>query len=411
MNIISSLLKTISLFLGLVICYLSLQGITDYGAFNLIVFGVWLIITSFAYTRQLKGILVQKRFIALYIFLFYYFFSSAFIASYMTSLNRCVALLYTISPIIMYELLKSERKIIQATYFIVITLVFLFDVFLAYEFQRQTNVDDMRQVQEYGSEFYIVSVAFCLCYAVALIIPSLIDVVIRMSNKNKKAIISKVFLLLLSVVFVVFLFRSQFMTAIIIAGVGLIITLLYYKTNKLSSTFVGLVLSFFVFTFSLPVIISVIGQHEEYKVLTNRFIEIQNAISGNVEKSEDMNSRSTLTEMSIETFLENPFFGKNDEIVTSLHVNEQGIGNHAEWFDFLAQYGLCAFFLFFLLFDSLVKQEKEIGSPVLMILFIALGFFNPLWKHQQLFATFLYGPLLYHLFIGNRVDKGLENIE
>ncbi len=404
MNIIASFLKSLSLFLGLVLSVLSLQGIDDYGRLNLIVFGLWLIVTLFAFVGELKRILLQKRFIALYAFLFYYFFSSAFATSYMSSLNRCVALLYIVSPILMYELLKKERKTIQTIYFVFLSLVFLLDVFLAYEFLSFANVDDMRQMEEFGEEFYIVVVAFSLCYAIALILPSYVDVVATMGKDSLKSIVMIVLVVFVFVIFAFFLIRSQFFTAILLAIIGVLFSLLYRKTKNIYLSLAGLALLFIGFVIVLPAIRYEVAQHDEYKVLSTKLAEIDNAVSGNVGQSTDMNVRMNLSSMSIETFLENPFFGKNDEIGTGLHVNEQGVGNHAEWLDFLAQYGLCSFFLFFLLFDSLLKQSKEMRSPVLMALFIVLGFLNPLWQPQQMYAAFLYVPLLYHLLVKNR-DK------
>lgn len=387
-------IQKISVFLSFLLCAIQLQGFRDLGVLRLIVFGIWLLFIIIALGQKKSKILGQQRFLALFVFVLFYFFSSFVIVPFNTSINRCVDFLCVASPVLMYELFKGGSRKLRLSFVLFTSFFFIANFILSYQFLDIANTDSFRDASEYGKDFYVIYVSFNMCYAISLATPAFWGVY-KESSYNR---VLKYFLLGVIVLLFLYLLRSQFMTAIIIAVIGVSLEIIYRRKMN----FVGASIAFFVIVgvfllVILPFTIKQFQNRGDYEVVTLRLIEINDVITGNNSQALDINTRNDLRSMSFTTFIENPVFGVNHRISANQHVIEQGVGNHAEWVDCLAKFGLFSLFFFFFVYDSLRRQRKDYYSPITMIMFILLGFLNPLWMFPQIFSTFLYIPLLNSL--------------
>lgn len=393
-----SLLRNISLFLTFLFCVMSLQGLRSFGTNTLILFGVWLIVTILAYNGEMMPVLKQRRFAVLYMFLIFYFLSSAFSVGAISALNRVVAFMSVCSPILMYELLKRRKRSTRVWFVVILTGVLLFDVILSFQYQNLLGVTTMRDATIRGDQYYIVYIAFNISYSLAMIIPACLEI-IKKRNKsfsgNKKYVIVLGFIMVL---FSIFLVRAQFMTAIILALLGFVFVV-FYKNKRVFRFLIGVGFAFALFLLFLPSIIDLLNNNRKYYDISYRLEEIQSLLSGNEQDATDIGARQNLSMLSLETFFRNPIFGVNHQLTSDRHVIQQGVGNHAAWPDSLALYGIFALLLFYFLHDTLKRQKNDMGSKLTMVLFIVLGFLNPLLFFHQMFSAFLYIPLLYQLFL------------
>ena len=385
------LLRFISIVLTFLLCTIQLQGVQDFGAVRFVLFIIWFIVVSFSYSKIIVPVLLQRRFLSLYCFALFYFISSSFSIPLSTSFNRCIGFLSTTSPILMFELLKHWPRSRKIFFLLFISLVFLVNFYLAFQFVNVMNVSSLRYAHEFGEEFYVIMIAFNMCYAISLALPSICG----LFYETKGRFLLRVLVLFVIISLFVFLFNAQFMTAILVATIGVFLEVIYRKKlNIIVTSFLCLIICVISFYIFLPFVIEQLRENRDYEVVTRRLMEINSVMLGKENQAEDMGARQDLNMMSVLTFIDNPIIGVNHRINPNIHVNEQGIGNHATWFDTLAKYGIFSIFMFFFIFSSLKKQKKEICSPVTMIMFIVLGFLNPLWLYPQIFSAFLFCPLL-----------------
>lgn len=383
----------IAILLIFILCALQLQGVYDVETSYLILFGFWLLVLLIFCQKKSIPILSQRRYLLIYLFLAIYFITSIINSSLVTAINRCVVFFSILSPVLMYEFLKGKSHDIRLAFIFFISLTFAANFYLFYQFLEITNLKTLRDFNEYGADFYIMKTSFNTCYAVSLVMPALCGLLYQAKRRFVKALIVAIILFL-----ILFLLRAQFMTAILVAFIGITLEIIYrQKWDYYKSIFFSIVFCCFSLFVILPFVTEQLKDSDEYGVVTSKLTEINDVLSGKKRDADDINTRSSLNEMSLSTFLENPIIGVNYKLNDKRHSNDQGIGNHAAWVDFLARYGICSVFVFIFLFISLRKQRKEVSSPATMISFIILGFFNPLFLFPQMFVTFLFNPLLYGL--------------
>ena len=387
-------LQKLSLLLCFVVIFLDLQGLRSFGTTGLIVFGVWLIVTVIAFPKELRVFISSRRFVWLFVFLLFYFLSSIFVESLQTSVNRCVAFLRVFSPVIMYETLRDRSVKLKSILIIFTFAIFLVNIALSYTFLEVVGANNLRGVSEdYGSEFYVVNMVFNMCYAFAILIPGLIEILRKYRKKEHRKFFLSLLLVALSAILLVYLIRAQFMTAMVLSLVGALVAFFYKGPKSLVSVAVVLAIAAGAFVALYPKLSQNIDS-SKYRDTLYRLDEIYATMTGRGHEASDMNSRQDLTSMSVETFFHNPLFGVNHKLTSSMHPNDAGIGNHAEWPDSLARYGLFAILLFMLLWDSLKRQRQFTGAYFPTFLFIALGFLNPMWYFPQMFVTFVLLPMI-----------------
>lgn len=386
-------LKNLSVILLVANCVLQLQGLYSFGQLSLIVFVVWFVITLFAYGNAITKVLSEPRFIALYVFVLFNFISTLLIESVSISFNRSIALLNVLSPVLMYEVVRLHSFRFQRFFLILVLITIVLNIFQSYNFISAIGAVNLRQsFRDYGSEYYIINIVFNLCYSFAIAIPCLMELMKKVRIKRGISFL----IILLSAIILFYLIKAQYVTAVILAF-GLGIFFLFYK-NKKSIYITTAVLAFVLVAFVniYPSISSQLDRSEGYSELTSRLDEIYMALTGQGSNATDLNSRTNLSMLSMETFIHNPILGVNHIISSDVHIIDYGIGNHASWPDSLARYGLFSLLLFSFLWQSLKKQRKELGILAPSLAFAVLGFLNPVLHFPQICTVFLIMPIMYN---------------
>lgn len=404
-----SVIQKLSAFLCLLLCVISLQGVWDFGHYDLIIFALWAVFTLIGYYPEIYKTIKDGRLLVLFIFIFFYFFSSSLSESISTSFNRCVAFLYVASPVIMYEVYRKNSKSFKLSFILVLSIIYFINIGLSFVFINSIGEYNMRQSAEiYGEEYHIVFLIFNICYSFSLILPSLVDIMRKQGRRLN--ILVTVLLLAVIVSMTFYLIRAQFMTAVLLAVTGSLIA--FFQNKKFKLLPVAIVLFIFVFSFLMiyPIVKDTWSSNSDYNDAVARLDEVYATITGEKGKSDDFDSRRELTITSLKTFVKNPLFGVNHKINSRVHVEQQGLGNHASWPDFLARYGAFAFLIFWFLLKSLRLQRARIKAYIPSLMIILLGFFNPLWFFPQMITTFLLIPFTYDVLIPELKFNQNENI-
>lgn len=120
---------------------------------------------------------------------------------------------------------------------------------------------------------------------------------------------------------------------------------------------------------------------------------------GSADSDASSSARLVRAQMSFNTFLDHPLFGITYMTSDIENLNGVILGNHTEWIDDLALFGIFSFFLFSFLWNSAKAINKKSNIIVVILLFILLGFFNKCFFVLQMSIVFIYTP-----FISNIID-------
>ncbi|MBQ4037601.1 MAG: O-antigen ligase family protein [Clostridia bacterium] len=262
---------------------------------------------------------------------------------------------------------------------------------------------------------------FLLCsfdhvYALVLILPFLILYWKDAKENGLKSQKQIPFIVLTVVYFISSVFvvaAASFTTAILFMVFFLICALFSSKTNAVATSLTTIVFAVLLLVFAVPVLefISENFFADNFEVQA-RLTELARLFGGDDRgMSGDFGSRMARLTQSWEAFAENPFFGifegEYDEI-------EDVIGNHSEWVDGLAKYGVFRFATFVtFLVTSLrgVYRTRRTPSAIFLIylLLIVLGFLNPILWQKTYLALFILIPLMLPPRISSEEEAALED--
>lgn len=196
----------------------------------------------------------------------------------------------------------------------------------------------------------------------------------------------------------------------------LVLYILYKVCGASRTNYILSCMMIFLCTFGLfPVIMEYFAMKFPDSRTVSRLTEVAAMIQGNEKVSGSGRSRMELSMLSLKTWLgtiSSFFWGIGDARSESVIGNFTiGIGNHAEFFDVFARYGLIGAGLFFNVFLSSVKPAKrEKRNSRWLTFFIPLmvyGFVNNVTKYAAM-AVLIY---LYCLNILENQDSITEGEE
>lgn len=133
-------------------------------------------------------------------------------------------------------------------------------------------------------------------------------------------------------------------------------------------------------------------------ILQEKMSEIYYTISGQKSEAGDYEARSNRALLSLDTFTKHPITGV---IIDSKGFEDQytlGVGNHSEWVDCLALYGISGILLLLFLFLSLKEIGRDLDFQLFFIPYIVIGFLNPILYFPQNATTFLFIPTLIRYY-------------
>lgn len=376
---------------------------------TLVLFYVWFLSVFFAKPRVVFKILNQNHYYSLFIFLLFLFLGLSFANGVFTSIKAIGAFIQVLAPIFMYEFYsrflskKTMRNLIVVTlgiyiYYSLKTIIYLKLNPLAAREMVSIGVDDS----------LLIGGGFSLAYGFAILIPVLVYLIINNSKFIKQIFINnfstRVLIIFAVITFLVTVYQSMFAISFLIMLFGSLYALLRMNKDKAKNNilFFGvilLVVTFFLFANQLmPLLQNYLASLNT--VISNKLLVLLNLSDyANIEDTGSMGVRLQLYMNSFYIWLENPFFGiayKYDFSTTKMIA--LGMGDHSEWLDLLAKYGLFSVFLMIYIFKAKKVYKYNQGYKLGFILFIILGFLNPIYIFNIFFIVFFYTPLLDDYF-------------
>lgn len=253
----------------------------------------------------------------------------------------------------------------------------------------------MRYFEERG--FYQV-LDFNQLYSVVFLILIVFFYYMKTKRTSKKTMVCGVFLIL--TVFCVGI--SLYVTAVLLLGMGLVLTVIFWIYEKNQRRFVILLLSGIVFVLLLFAFSGVVSDFI-YDITADMNWIVRDRIRSVVDTvfrtdhslSYSYDRRNELSGYSINTFKENVLFGCGYK-----NFGYGVIGCHQEWPDMLGVFGLFGMSIFLGIMYNMVKKtyvrvKNGIEKGMFLVclaLFAILGFLNPCLNLPVLIAMFLIAP-------------------
>lgn len=350
------------------------------------------------FPRESSSVFFSHLMFPLYCFLLFFLLSSGFNTKIVLSLFGKLAiipiavlhnnLLHKYPPLISVHKWAIMGIFILISYFCVQALLLLKVNPLAMRELISTNKD----------ESIIVGGGFGLPYSLSLFLPILLPIIKENGVKSFKSLT----LILFTVLGITVILMSQYMTALLFLLIGYFLVSItkYSKVKRIMFLIVGFILFFNLYMF-LPDIFDMLG-FSDLEMLSRRLDEVTSLASGSMQDASDFSSRIELSLTSLKTFSENILFGIGHKY--NYHFGRMlanGVGMHAEWFDWLAIYGLFSI----LLFSYLIKgvSKLHIKESIATIMFLFLGFFNPVLSFQIIYIVYYLVPILRIIFLKSDV--------
>lgn len=355
-----------------------------------LVFIIWLVLAYMSYTPIIKKVLKMRGTGYLYSFTIFVGIIMLLGHSVVYAISSMVVMMELFSPLLMFRILRTETKTVQRFVFLVVSVIFTVNlvVFTTYINNSVTDygLRDIEHFMEYKNSFYYL-------YAIAILVPFIIYYLSHQEKAVKHKLLKSVVGYSVCLVLAYFVIKAQFMTAIVFMVMGGVFAL-SYKRSKLTLTVpIAVIIVFTLFQQFSGELLRIADENNATAV-SSRIEELQHILSNDTENAEDYSKRQDLSQSSLETFLNNPIIGvlyKYEDINEGL---QHGIGNHAEWLDSLAKYGLFGFLLLLFIVKAMIAQSKVVESNIHYLLFGLLGFFNPTLGFLLTCAVFFYMPML-----------------
>lgn len=386
-------IKYLLLNIFLVVSLFFLVGGGYYFIIGCVLYAMYIALSCVLYPDCAIGAWFGKQAMYLWLFLLFYFVTSSF------SITGVVSLFVRLSPLLLfiqYKRICNRHPLLvpQSKWLILAIMAIL--VFYCYK-SFMLLVENPMALRELVSsdkdDSVIVGGGFALPYALSIFIPFLVERCRLGIFPNK---FTQVFVYVFIVVGTLMVVYSLYMTAIIILVFGCVWALMRHKSVRAKIFYISalsvLLVLFYGYIDTLLYAIS----GDDTQVLMLRFEEITSILSGNdISQATDFYSRILLTLSSIMVFFQNPVIGVGYKAnYNSYALEDLGVGQHAQWFDIFAIYGLVALLL--IIYFAKVSSNKDVKSSnnISLILFIVVGFLNPTFLFPILLVTYFLSPMI-----------------
>ena len=314
-----------------------------------------------------------------------------------TGFARTVSMMEVLSPIYMYDLYKVDKWNNSRIPFLVLISIIVVNITLSLNMIEFMGDSGLRMTIQADSDNRFRS-ALDIVTSLAILIPSIVYSLFhydRIGIKYKWMAI--LFMALFTVVSFYLIFKSFFITPLLISIVGSAISVVYGKKNWIIKSAIVAAVFVFVFLTCFPLIVSFVDGISDgaSRQVTPKLYELRNTLEGNYKDAYDLSSRGDLASSSFTTFLKNPIIGVSYLATDFEQTSKLGVGNHSEWIDDLAMYGLYALFLFYYLVKAAYQQMEDTRFSLPLLLFLFIGFNNPVLSFMNICTVYLLIPLFF----------------
>jgi len=381
-----------------------------------IVFFIWFLSCITFNLQTVITILKQKHYAILFIFLIYYFILGSVINGVFTAMKSLGGFIQHLSPIFMYEFYSIfENKKNNRMFLIMITGILIFFSIKAILALETDPLIARAIVAGNVNEEMMIGGGYSLAYALAIIVPALLYFIISKNDKNpitvfKNIVFEKTQTLIMLLIVIFFCFvviKSMYAISLLILIVGC-----FYAVLVASFTRNKLLFGILIFLTITSLFLNQLLIHEfinylnkfDPNLLIRKLIEvsdyIQNASDSYIDIYGSFGGRISMYFDSLNVFLDNIIWG----IAYKYELNQDmmmsaGLGNHSEWFDTLARYGIFGILYIWFLISVKKTYWGQKGFMIAYSIFFILGFFNPIHLFTIFFATFYFVPKLNKYFM------------
>ena len=356
---------------------------------------LWLSSAFFVDKMKLHTVLQRKKYIYFYLFLFVYFIFTMIGSNLTYSFSQSLFVIRVFVPVLIYDILKSEdSKTCNSIVFIIMGII-IFNTYTInkwidfYGFAHGLKEDIIR----IGNEEYV-DTLFAFVYLLPVLICALV-LYLKYSIKEKKNLLQSGIILVIIIYLQALILKSLFMTAIVLSLFGIVGAVFYKKGEKMIGWFlksIGMAIVLVgLFLTSFDLILTYTNANTD-DTFVQRVEELKQVAIGDISQTQDVSSRNDLMMVSLNSFLNHPLFGVHYQKVGK--VDETIVGNHSQWIDELARYGLWAILLFVFLYKSLKEQYLNTRMILPIAIYITIGFFNPILYPIVHITVFVLVPLL-----------------
>lgn len=400
----------------LLLIYIGSEFFFRSGSHNTVIyiFIIWFVSTLMCSNWKVGALLKQRKYTYIYAFLVFYFISTAFGSNLYKASTSTLFMIRVFSPVLMYDILRQETIKTKR----IITIVLMFFV-LSYAFMATSILSRVGFESGLRGDFLTrgEDVYFETMFVFVYILPILVITLISATRcVSRETINNVVFVKIILISITVYLFltvlRSFLMTAIILAIVGAAISVFYRRDKSLYNLAIKTTLTVSVLTVLFLFNYNIIYNHVVNignAAMIQRLEEVHGVMTGTLSQGSDLGSRNNLRTASINTFLSHPIFGVHHKYID--RVNENVIGNHAQWIDDLARYGVFAVLIFLFLFYALKKQYRDTNILMPVLFYVITGFLNPLLYPSSSINIFVIVPLLLESITTNNNQNNNYLIE
>lgn len=373
------------------------------------IFIIWFVSALLCPNWNVGDLLKQKKNLYLYVFIVFYFVSSTLGSNLYKASTSTMFMIRVFAPVLMYDILRQETVKIKRFITSVMLAFVLIYAFMANSLLSKIGFDMgfRGDFLTRGEDVYFETM-FAFIYILPVLVVTMISLIRNVSKEMiKKAILIRLLLISISIYFLIMVLRSFLMTAIILIIVGIAIAIFYRRDKSLFNLVIKTI-----FTLSILVVVFLYSYdriHNYAEGIGNaatiqRLEEIRDVLTGNLSQSSDLESRNNLRTVSFNTFLSHPLIGVHHSYVGK--INESVIGNHAQWIDDLARYGLFSIIMFLFIYYALKKQYGDTKILLPILLYVVIGFLNPISYVISNINMFVLVPLLIESVItDNNLNK------
>lgn len=363
--------------------------------YNLLAFSIWIIFAFLLSTETFQTMISGKKSIFLSIFILYLLSTGMLSGDYISTIKYIFGFVIVISPIYLVDYIiqyDHNGRLRKCLYYGGLFILSYYAIMTNIMMKRYPTI--ARQLAS-GSDtiiqFYYglnIGGGYSLVYGLMFLTVVLL---LRLQKRSGHRIIETAFLAL----FIITIVKAGYFIALVFMTVGVMMLLLHKKKM------VNLLIILFFFIVILGTVLldmpKVLGNHmvrislEHEFILEDKVLELGNLLAGNQGDSYvNVEGRLERIKISIDSFLASPFLGNGIYTGYNSNAEEGRIGQHGEWFDALARYGILGMIPLIVFFYHSIKETraKVPLSRIPFFLFFLLGFVNPVFNFTFVFVLF-----------------------
>lgn len=361
----------------------------------------------------------DNKLVMLFLYLLYGFFTGIYVGGIIFPLKQFFSGLMMFSSIIAFNYYSAENNYGRLKTILILFLVIWFYYMVSALRFYSENVGAARILASIQDAYGNIAIGggYTLAYGTAILVTVMLNLLL---DNRLKTIPIKVLVTVFMIVGMFVVVSTESTVTLIALAIGIIATIFFRRKDDFSSNtsisnrVIKAIIVIFIGAITL-LFISKIGEivielsYSFEGILGDRLRSFGYAMSGDKTAGSYALGRASIFTKSFNTFINNPIFG-----VSYMHGNGFlnmgvfGVGNHCEWIDAFANYGLIIGLLFISIY---IKQFKEVSRSNNKLSFgwgiclLSMGLFNPFRSFQSNAAVFFLIPAIASIDCFSLINK------